>query len=213
MKRLLPADPPTPAAAPLTPAAHLLLAKWSCREEGRGSHSGGGAEVTLGGAGDPGRRGGGGVTPGRGAEGPGSLLGPPVSWRPSPFLALQCSHGLPSGGGTGAERPGAIGPCFSPSPVPLCFLTFASFSSSFQKWLRDPSVVSLSHQRCRPLMARGCLPGNCAPGSRVPTLPGGRPGSSVSGLRPAWSGAPCAVDIPGSQGRWSCSSGQRSCFS
>ena len=160
VKRLLPADPPMPAAAP--PVLGQVVTA---------GRRGGGPRVE----GQKGRR------PSLARPSPGGHL---PSWPCSAVI------GCPPAGGTGAGRPGAIGPRFSPSPVPLCFLTFASFSSSFQKWLRDPSAVSLLRRRCRPLMARGCLPGNCAPGSCVPTLPSGRPGSSVSSLCPARSGLP-----------------------
>ena len=106
-------------------------------------------------------------------EGQGSrprLARPSVSWRPCPFPPLQCPRrhlpeGCPAGSHPLLESYG------------LCFVTFASFSSSLQRWLRDPSAVCLSRRQCRPLTARGCLPGNCAPGSRAATLPGGRPGS------------------------------------
>lgn len=76
---------------------------------------------------------------------------------------------LLAGSGHGAGRP--EGPRLESRPVSargpvscgLCFVKFAFFSFSFQKWLRDRSAVSLSRRQFQLPTARGSLPGNCHP--------------------------------------------------
>lgn len=95
---------------------------------------------------------------------------------------------LLAGSGHGTGRP--EGPRLESRPVSargpvscgLCFVKFAFFSFSFQKWLRDRSAVSLSRRLFQLPTARGSLPGNCHPRRGLGVVGPLSPGSGTPGV-------------------------------